>query len=117
MSTSAAALEESKFGSTNQADAQNTAPPYNAGDVIHTNGQVTDEDSLPEMKQTEVLDAYGNEEGAEVQCAYICSVPTDGSKPNVYPSHRQDHDMDTRSFGDDCREHLPRYPVTAGCVG
>lgn len=35
---------------------------------IANDQQARDQESLPDMKEAEVLDAYGNEEGAEVKC-------------------------------------------------
>lgn len=46
--------------------------PYEKGvddlHIAHGQQQVIDEESIPDLKEAEVLDAFGNEEGAEIQC-------------------------------------------------
>lgn len=52
------------------------AAAYKPDDIAYANGQgILDEESLPDMKDTEVLDAYGNEEGAEIQCGCFINSP------------------------------------------
>lgn len=54
-------------------------PSYQKPDdlpINHGHQEGRDEESLPDMKETEVLDAYGNEEGAEVKCNVLHFVCT-----------------------------------------
>jgi hypothetical protein len=67
-----------------------------------------DVESFPDMKEAEVLDAYGNEEGAEIQCT--CGSPTSFDFQLIF-LNRQDYDLVAECAGHDRRKHFVGNPL------